>query len=266
MSEIVVTSMWASMASWFTPTVLFCVLNLVIGTIFVASSYKPQSHQQDHQLGGDNPPQLARAPSLLDRVRSINLSLHKYDQPEPFTFDSRNPDPQNDPPQLVRAPSFLERVKSINLSSFKFETFDPSPPDTHHTDRESDSNQASDHHVTRSKSDRSGETPGRAQGKMKKSASASFVDGVMEGEQAEEADRRWPATVRGGEAASWGEDEGVDAKADDFINRFKQQLKLQRLDSLLRYQEMLGRGSGNESAKAKTKAASESILNLYFVV
>ncbi|THG21515.1 hypothetical protein TEA_024960 [Camellia sinensis var. sinensis] len=32
-----------------------------------------------------------------------------------------------------------------------------------------------------------------------------------------------------------GEDEeGVDAKADDFINRFKQQLKLQRLDSILR--------------------------------
>ncbi|GMP80650.1 hypothetical protein CsSME_00035670 [Camellia sinensis var. sinensis] len=42
-----------------------------------------------------------------------------------------------------------------------------------------------------------------------------------------------------------GEDEeGVDAKADDFINRFKQQLKLQRLDSILRYKEMLSRGSG----------------------
>lgn len=27
----------------------------------------------------------------------------------------------------------------------------------------------------------------------------------------------------------------VDAKADDFINRFKQQLKMQRLESLLRY-------------------------------
>ncbi|KAK3025762.1 hypothetical protein RJ639_041918 [Escallonia herrerae] len=232
------------MASWFTPPFLFCVLNLVIGTIFVASCYKPQSHQQDHQLGGDNPPQLARVPSLLDRVRSFNLSLHKYDQPEPFTFASQNPDPQNDPPQLVRAPSLLERVKSINLSSFKFETSDPSPPDTHHTEPESDRNQGSDHHVTRSKSDRSGETPGRAQAKMKKSASANCADGVMEGEQADEVDRRRPETVRVGEAASFGEDEGVDAKADDFINRFKQQLKLQRLNSLLRYKEMLGRGSG----------------------
>ncbi|KAK7388198.1 hypothetical protein VNO78_23007 [Psophocarpus tetragonolobus] len=31
------------------------------------------------------------------------------------------------------------------------------------------------------------------------------------------------------------EDEEVDAKADDFINRFKKQLRLQRIDSLLRY-------------------------------
>ncbi|CAM8939085.1 unnamed protein product [Rhodiola kirilowii] len=38
------------------------------------------------------------------------------------------------------------------------------------------------------------------------------------------------------------EDEEVDSKADDFINKFKQQLKLQRLDSILRYKEMLGRG------------------------
>ena len=35
------------------------------------------------------------------------------------------------------------------------------------------------------------------------------------------------------ETASLGYDEEVDAKADDFINRFKQQLRLQRLNSLL---------------------------------
>ncbi len=34
--------------------------------------------------------------------------------------------------------------------------------------------------------------------------------------------------------ATFGYDEEVDAKADDFINRFKKQLRLQRLDSLLR--------------------------------
>ncbi|KAJ0591455.1 hypothetical protein HanHA300_Chr03g0073521 [Helianthus annuus] len=37
--------------------------------------------------------------------------------------------------------------------------------------------------------------------------------------------------------------ESVDAKADDFIKRFKQQLKLQRLDSLKNFREMLHRGT-----------------------
>ncbi|KAF9605339.1 hypothetical protein IFM89_016104 [Coptis chinensis] len=54
-----------------------------------------------------------------------------------------------------------------------------------------------------------------------------------------------PATVREGKSTlqSFRDDEEVDAKADDFINKFKNQLKLQRLDSILRYKEMLGRGA-----------------------
>ncbi|CAI0443528.1 unnamed protein product [Linum tenue] len=35
-------------------------------------------------------------------------------------------------------------------------------------------------------------------------------------------------------------DHGVDSKADDFINRFKHELKLQRLESLLRNRELPG--------------------------
>ncbi|KAG0459497.1 hypothetical protein HPP92_022625 [Vanilla planifolia] len=35
----------------------------------------------------------------------------------------------------------------------------------------------------------------------------------------------------------------VDARADDFINRFRRQLQLQRLNSLLRYKDMIGRGA-----------------------
>lgn len=35
------------------------------------------------------------------------------------------------------------------------------------------------------------------------------------------------------------EEEEVDVRADDFINKFKQQLKLQRLESLLRYRDMI---------------------------
>jgi len=35
----------------------------------------------------------------------------------------------------------------------------------------------------------------------------------------------------------------VDERADDFINKFRQQLQLQRLNSLLNYKEMLNRGA-----------------------
>ncbi|CAL5432333.1 unnamed protein product [Camellia sinensis] len=38
--------------------------------------------------------------------------------------------------------------------------------------------------------------------------------------------------------------EQVDAKANDFINRFRQQLKFQRLDSIRRYKDMISRRGG----------------------
>jgi hypothetical protein len=37
-------------------------------------------------------------------------------------------------------------------------------------------------------------------------------------------------------------DDEVDAKDNDFINRFKQQLKLQRLDSIIRFKDASNRG------------------------
>ena len=76
---------------------------------------------------------------------------------------------------------------------------------------------------------------------MKKSASerGRRVKCEWEEEDEETVEKRRPATVRV-ETTSLGEDEEVDAKADDFINRFKKQLRLQRLDSILRYREMLG--------------------------
>lgn len=68
---------------------------------------------------------------------------------------------------------------------------------------------------------------------MRKSAS---VRGGLTDSEWEEVEKRRPQTARPVETTtSWREDEEVDAKADDFINRFKKQLRLQRIDSLLRY-------------------------------
>lgn len=94
------------------------------------------------------------------------------------------------------------------------ETPDPGPGQGH------------DAAVRRSKSDKDVGASERPREKMKKSGS--------EKSRLEEND-----VARRRETASLGDDEEVDAKADDFINRFKQQLRLQRLDSLLRYRELL---------------------------
>lgn len=75
----------------------------------------------------------------------------------------------------------------------------------------------------------SGPDPGHVE--MMKSASERVNSGEREEEEGA-VERRRPATAIGkGKTTSWGEDEEVDARADDFINRFKKQLKLQRMDS-----------------------------------
>ncbi|KAI7993964.1 Pathogen-associated molecular patterns-induced protein A70 [Camellia lanceoleosa] len=100
------------------------------------------------------------------------------------------------------------------------------------------------HHVNRTKSDTnpaSGELPEKLPGKIRKSASAKSTFAHFEEDEIVEARR--PATVKEGRVSTEAvEDEQVDAKADDFINRFKQHLKLQRLDSIIRYKDMISRG------------------------
>ncbi|KAL3498617.1 hypothetical protein ACH5RR_041349 [Cinchona calisaya] len=105
--------------------------------------------------------------------------------------------------------------------------------------------QLKERHVSRSKSDTKpvgGEIPARLPAKMKKSASLKSAFKHFEEEDIVEARR--PETVRERGAKVTEVDDEVDAKADDFINKFKHQLKLQRLDSLIRYKNVIGRGSG----------------------
>jgi hypothetical protein len=222
--------MWAS---WFTTSSLFVFVNLTIFTIYLitrfSSQRKPQfqHHQQQQQY------HLTRVPSVLERVRSFNFSLYKFEQhnpepePEPPVTEYRflqheesehvdpvhNPDP---PTQIARTPSLLERLKSMNFPVlYRSESVTPETeiPGTDSTEPEhelSDPDQGQEHgHLLKSKSEngvvRAQEKPAE---KMKKSASEKL--------------------------ATFGYDEEVDTKADDFINRFKKQLRLQRLDSLLR--------------------------------
>lgn len=275
-------SIWAYMNSWFTPTVLFVFLNLMIGTIAITSSlatHKPseQHKPQDPQSPEHHP--LARSPSVLQRLKSINFYSHRSQ--EPSSIFAQNPDlethftshyaheHEQPSPQLTRSPSMLQRLKSITLYSYlsqestttshktQEEDTHYTPPQERHeepadeakTEQEEDDDDEHIHdqeqtldeiygqlkgsHVSRAKSDTkpaSGEIPNKLPKKMKKSASSKSAFSHFEESDIVEARR--PATVREGKARTTEvDDDEVDAKADDFINKFKEQLKLQKLVS-----------------------------------
>ncbi|KAK7303959.1 hypothetical protein RJT34_14906 [Clitoria ternatea] len=175
-------SIYSTMSSWLTPSCLFLFINLVIGTIAITSRCfaNPSSEKTQHH----SPVQLARSPSLLDRLASFNLRCYKHEPTSPVqtpqfdrvpssSFEQEEPrrdpvEPSREEVKLERAPSLLERLRSLTL--------------------------------------------GRSESVKE-----------TEAEEREE------------------EELGVDAKADDFINRFREQLRLQRRDSILRYRDMLKR-------------------------
>lgn len=308
-----IPSMWASMAAWFTPPVLFCLTNLIVGTILIASksnddtkhhdnvhrnSYSPITRvssfleqarsvnlssyttttttttatavaESQHQIPPKSqtakyssssrlaqsiylsssqvpPPEysnvdkvsqsesvqkLVRAPSLLERVMSIKFPS-VYTDNTLQTESTESEQISNSPGQFVRAPSFLDRVKSFRISS----AFTSGAPSTQPENVVTNTHRAApDHHVIKSKSEKRTSAK-KTTVEMKKSRSEMRIASE---DDDEDVDLRRPATAR---ARVHAIDEEVDAKADDFITRFKQQLKLQRLESLVRYRDMMNRG------------------------
>ncbi|MQM05009.1 hypothetical protein Taro_037815 [Colocasia esculenta] len=233
MLEAAVPSLWASVYSWFTPTVLFVLLNLVIGTIAVTSKgvRKAHDHPKDehgffhhHFPASNNLHSLARSPSLvLERLKSIG-SLYRYRSVEiPAEIT------------VAPAPSAAAATLTSHLVSEDEETFE-----TLDEAYQAAAGASSGQHFSRSQSDShptAGEMPVKLPGKLKKSASSKSAFAHFEEQEVVE---KRPATARPSQPTPL--DEEVDAKADDFINRFRQQLKLQRLDSIMRYKEMLTKG------------------------
>ncbi|XP_016494569.1 uncharacterized protein LOC107813775 [Nicotiana tabacum] len=240
-----------SLSSWFTPTVLFCVLNLMIGIILISSSIKNDKKQQYTE--DNNLPQLPRTPSLLQRVRSVNYFSFV---PEPFNSPLTTPHfADNSSPRLDYSPSLLQRIRSINFSFSRSEKLSPFPsldqyagpadenaPQT--VEAVTEEEEGLECHVMRSKSTTCAETT-----LMKKLASEEILAAVQKEEEEVVVVRQRPATVRERKQGnrktkkSLGrDDEAVDRKADDFISKFREQLKMQRIDSIQRYKEMLNRG------------------------
>ncbi|XP_004243759.1 uncharacterized protein [Solanum lycopersicum] len=157
--------------SWFTPTVLFCVLNLAIATLLITSTFRNTSNDKKQEASED---QLPTTPSLLQRV----------------------------------SPSLLQRVRSIN---FSFSSQKPTPPFPSLDEQQVEDLKC---HVTRSKS-------------------------VTCAEEEKKVGNHHRRGGGGGRKLFRDEEEdAVDKKADDFINKFREELKMQRLQSM----EMLNRG------------------------
>ncbi|KAM3217433.1 hypothetical protein P3L10_026876 [Capsicum annuum] len=93
--------------SWLTPTILFFILNLMIITILITSTFRNNNNNNNSdkkQREGESP--LPRTPSLLQRVRSVNLSF-----PDPFNS------PLTTHHHTNSSPSLFQRIRSINSSS-----------------------------------------------------------------------------------------------------------------------------------------------------
>ncbi|KAE8654608.1 Alkaline phytoceramidase (aPHC) [Hibiscus syriacus] len=314
-STVPSSSFWSLIFCWFTPTVFFVFVNLTIGTIFFTSSLASNKSSAAAGVGeGDerNDPRFVRSPSVLQRLKSINLYSHISE--EPMSCSSKIPDvgadfhfsfqqqtmpewqrPSSPPPRMSvpyvgGSPSFLQRLKSVNLYgffspeqktheinshytpdeemkepevvecvssgfdfSFQQQTIPSQPPSQPKEAIEETENleeipsfsevKVNKSEVARTKSDvqpASGVVPTKLSKKMRKSASLKSPFSHFEEEYIVETRR--PATVREGKGKATEEDDEVDAKADDFINKFKQQLKLQRMDTIIRYKETVNIG------------------------
>ncbi|KAK1602722.1 hypothetical protein QYE76_008203 [Lolium multiflorum] len=244
MLESAIPALWSTVHGWFTPAVLFLVLNIVIGTIAVSSKVTSAAGGGEGgaaeaaagAAAGGEKRGLSRVPSMaLDRLRSFRLSRHAAAVPEPPVAGFVDLGLDEYLPPLEKEDAEAEVV-------------------------EDQGEQEHDHaHIERSMSEAAAEPElPRLPARLRKSASdkSAFAHFVAE-EDVEAVESRRPATTRDRprrplvvaepeEPVSEEEPEEaageVDARADDFINKFHHQLKLQRIDSFMRYRDTLRRG------------------------
>ncbi|KAF8406885.1 hypothetical protein HHK36_006006 [Tetracentron sinense] len=214
---------------------------------FLTTTLNPEGEYRS-----DEEPQFA---PFLKRIKSINLFPYKSEEVKPKESEPQyTGDQEEKEPQLARTPSLLKRIKSINFYHNNSEEVLTTlqPQETEQTQIVKAPVEIEDQNLRRINSDTrpaSGVMPVKLPRKMRKSASLKsvflhFKEKEEEEEEEEIVLTRRPSTMRESKSkASEGDDEEVDAKADDFIDKFKKELKLQRIDSIIRYKDMLSRGT-----------------------
>lgn len=270
MLEEAIPALLSAVHGWFTPAVLFVVLNIVIGTIAVTSKAAAASETGGDEEGvaaagggGWEQPhrRLARVPSMaFERLRSFNGRFAAAaPEPEPAEAGVVDLGYKQQQPAAAETEEGPVVVVERALEPEREPEPEPEPEHAAHMER------------SRSEAAADAELP-RLPARLHKSASDRSAFAHFGAEEVEETVRaveaRRPATTRESrgrrrfpvaepEPASESEEEEeegisggeVDARADDFINRFRHQLKLQRIDSFIRHRETVRRGQTQAAAR-----------------
>ncbi|KAL5227600.1 hypothetical protein ABZP36_015865 [Zizania latifolia] len=223
---------------YFSPATLFLLLNVVIGTIALTSrSHRRRRHHHDEhykveqqncldQYAPPPPAPLARTSSVMERLRSLGLyRFRSGDFPPEYNLSAANAiydESEKQQAQYTRSrsePAPAPREPPVELKRKK-EKASHSPPNVVKAVKKS-SSEVKKLERAPAQAKQVQRAPPRAQARTVQAAARKEI----------------PAELEAAAGSS------VDARADDFINKFRQQLQLQRLNSLLNYNEMLNRGT-----------------------
>jgi hypothetical protein len=217
-------------------------------------TFHQQTSQQDYQYHqnqnqNQNQPTISSSPSMLQKIKSINLysylSQESFNPTSTKTHENQESTPTHFTSQQIysQIQEHDERLREEEEEDRFQDEENEQIQDQEETFEEIYS-KLQGGKLSKSISDTkptSGEVPKKLPKKMRKSASAKSAFSHFEEEDIVESRR--PATVREGKTTPEVGDTEVDAKADDFIYKFKQQLKLQRVDSIIRYKDTINGGS-----------------------
>uniref|UniRef100_A0A803MRQ7 DUF4408 domain-containing protein n=1 Tax=Chenopodium quinoa TaxID=63459 RepID=A0A803MRQ7_CHEQI len=226
---MVETEVAALIAPWLTPTSLFVLLNIVLATIFLANNKHHSQTKHDSDSDSDNRNNMNNKPS---EHHYHHNQYDYYQNNQRYDYEGASLVPP--PPQLVRAPSLFSRVASFNFSNFYSEA---QPPLSDAADQTATMTRAPSllYRVTSFNFSRS---PAPQKAVEEEARDQSQVNSDVKKEVTavkNESTAVKKEVAKETTSSKRVEEEEVDSKADDFIHKFKQQLKLQRLESLLRY-------------------------------
>jgi hypothetical protein len=274
MLKEVIPALWSAVHGFFTPVVLFILLNVVIGTIAVTSKASPPAAAANSEdagsagaVGGADQQQqqkqqrrLSRVPSMaFERIRSFNVSRFTARAPEPCPVTEAVDVGYEQPP----FPPAVEKEEPEASAEPEPEREQQHAPA--HVKR-----RRLTHVKSRSKAAAELEAPplpGRLHKSTSEKSAFSHLEKAQEVEETVQAvEKRRAATTRDGaarrlpvqaEAESKEEQEAgggeVDAQAENFINRFHNQLKLQHTESILRHRETVRRHAAGRRMRDSNK-------------